>query len=117
LKKFQFIFDNPKIEGFKTFYISFCTDQFYTCLCFLPSHISGTLIFFKKFPEFASIITGIAAGEEFQDLNKKIYSGTLHLLREAIRRKRPKKWRANSWFLHHNNAPVLRLVGFGKGTF
>ncbi|KAK5650005.1 hypothetical protein RI129_001034 [Pyrocoelia pectoralis] len=26
-------------------------------------------------------------------------------LREAIRKKRPELWAANSWFLHHDNAP------------
>jgi hypothetical protein len=34
----------------------------------------------------------------------------LSRLREAVRRKRPEKWRTNSWFLLHDNAPAHRSV-------
>jgi len=34
----------------------------------------------------------------------------LRRLRNAVRRKRHEKWRANSWFLHHNSAPAHRSV-------
>jgi transposase len=39
-----------------------------------------------------------------------MYIDILLRLRDAIRRKRPEKWRTNSWFLHHNNAPAHRSV-------
>jgi len=29
-------------------------------------------------------------------------------LKNVVRRKRPKKWRINSWFLLHDNAPAYR---------
>jgi len=31
-------------------------------------------------------------------------------LRDEVRRKRPEKWRTNSWFLHFDNAPAHRSV-------
>jgi len=31
-------------------------------------------------------------------------------LRDAVRRKRPEKWRTNSWFPLHDNAPAHRAV-------
>jgi hypothetical protein len=34
----------------------------------------------------------------------------LRRLRDAVRRKRPGKWRTNSWFLLHDNAPAHRPV-------
>jgi hypothetical protein len=34
----------------------------------------------------------------------------LHCLREAVRGKRPEKWRTNSWFLLHDNVPAHHLV-------
>jgi histone-lysine N-methyltransferase SETMAR len=47
---------------------------------------------------------------EGQSVNKGMYSDILRRLRDAVRRKRPEKWRANSWFLLHNNAPAHRPV-------
>jgi transposase len=34
----------------------------------------------------------------------------LRRLRDGVRRKRPQKWRTNSWFLLHENAPAHRSV-------
>jgi transposase len=39
-----------------------------------------------------------------------MYIDTLRRLRDAIRRKRPEKWRKHSWFLLDNNAPAHRPV-------
>ena len=36
--------------------------------------------------------------------------GILRRLRDEVRGKRPEKWRANSWFPHHDNAPAHRSV-------
>jgi len=33
-------------------------------------------------------------------------------LRDAVRRKRPEKWRTNNWFLLYDNAPAHRPVLF-----
>jgi len=41
-----------------------------------------------------------------------MYIDILSRLREAIRKKRPEKWRTTSWFLHHDNAPTHRSVLF-----
>jgi hypothetical protein len=43
-------------------------------------------------------------------VNKEKYIGILRRLRDAVRRKRPEKWRFNSWFLLHNNVPAHRLI-------
>jgi len=43
-------------------------------------------------------------------MNKEMYIGILRRPRDAVRRKRPKKWRTNSRFLLHNNAPAHRSV-------
>jgi Transposase. len=45
---------------------------------------------------------------EGKTVNK--YTDIIHHLRDAIRRKRPEKWRTNSWFLLYNNAPAHRSV-------
>ena len=39
-----------------------------------------------------------------------MYTDILRRLTDAIRRKRPEKWRTNSWFLLHDNAPAHRTV-------
>jgi transposase len=39
-----------------------------------------------------------------------MYTDILRRLRDAVRRKRPEKWRTNSWFLIHDNAPTHRSV-------
>jgi len=43
-------------------------------------------------------------------VNKETYNDTLRRLRDAIRRKRSDKWRTNSRFLLHGNAPAHRSV-------
>ena len=39
-----------------------------------------------------------------------MYIDILHRLRDAVRKKRPEKWRTNSCFLLHDNAPTHRSV-------
>ena len=43
-------------------------------------------------------------------MNKEMYIDILRRLRDAVRRKRPEKWRTSSWFLLHDNAPAHRSV-------
>jgi hypothetical protein len=43
-------------------------------------------------------------------VNKEKYIGILCRLMDAVRRKRPEKWRINSWFLLHDNVPAHQLV-------
>ena len=45
-------------------------------------------------------------------VNKEMYIDILLRLRDAGRRKRPEKWRTNSWFLLYDNAPAHRPVLF-----
>jgi len=39
-----------------------------------------------------------------------MYADILSRLRHAVRRKSPEKWRNNSWFLLHDNAPAHQPV-------
>ena len=41
-----------------------------------------------------------------QKVNAAFYVEVLKRLRENVRRKRPDKWRNNTWLLHHDNAPA-----------
>jgi hypothetical protein len=43
---------------------------------------------------------------------RNCYLDIPHHLRNASRRKPPEKWRTNSWFLLHNNAPAHLSVLF-----
>ena len=43
-------------------------------------------------------------------MNKERYSDVLRRLKDAVRRKRSEKWRTNSRFLLHDNAPAHRSV-------
>jgi histone-lysine N-methyltransferase SETMAR len=43
-------------------------------------------------------------------VNKGKYIDILCRLRDAVRRKRPEKWRTNTWFYLHDNAPAHRSV-------
>jgi len=43
-------------------------------------------------------------------VNKEMYINILYRLRDAVRRKRPEKWRTNSWFLLHDNVPTHQSV-------
>ena len=43
-------------------------------------------------------------------MNKEMYIDILRRLRDAVRRKRPEKWRTDSWFLLHDNASAHRSV-------
>jgi len=45
---------------------------------------------------------------EDKTVNKEMYSDILRRLKDAARRKCPEKWRLNSWFLLHDNAPAYR---------
>jgi histone-lysine N-methyltransferase SETMAR len=40
-----------------------------------------------------------------------MYIDMFRRLWDAVRRKRPEKWRTSSWFLLHDNAPAHRSVG------
>jgi hypothetical protein len=39
-----------------------------------------------------------------------MHTNILRSLREAVKKKRPEKWRTNSLFILHNNAPAHRSV-------
>ena len=39
-----------------------------------------------------------------------MYTEVLHRLWDAVRSKRPEKWRINSWFLLHDNAPAHQSI-------
>ena len=43
-------------------------------------------------------------------MNNEMYTDFLRRLNEAVRRKGPEKWKTNSWFLLHDNAPAHRSV-------
>jgi transposase len=43
-------------------------------------------------------------------MNKEMHMDILRRLRDAVRKKRPEKWRTNSLFLLHDNAPAHRSV-------
>jgi hypothetical protein len=45
-----------------------------------------------------------------QIAHKEMYISILRCLRDAVRKKRPEKWRTNSWFLLDDNAPAHRSV-------
>jgi hypothetical protein len=54
-------------------------------------------------------IQGIAHKEfvpHGQTVNDKFYCEVLKRLTEGIRSKLPDKWKNNTWFLHHDNAPA-----------
>jgi hypothetical protein len=46
----------------------------------------------------------------FQTMNGSFYCEILKQLREGIWHKHPDKWKKNSWFLHHVNAPAHTSV-------
>ena len=64
---------------------------------------------FKTFPgiRWYNLEEIAAIGET---LNIAISNDKLHRLRDAVRTKRPEKWRTNSWLLLHDNAPAHRPV-------
>jgi hypothetical protein len=43
-------------------------------------------------------------------VNQEIYVDNLRQLLDAVRRKLAEKWRTNSWFFLHDNAPAHRPV-------
>jgi AraC-like DNA-binding protein len=43
--------------------------------------------------------------EKGTTVNQYVYLNILRRLRESVRRKRPEKFKNNSWILHHDNAP------------
>jgi hypothetical protein len=47
---------------------------------------------------------------EGKTVNKEMYIDILRRLRDAVRRKRPEKWRTNSSLLLHGNAPANQSV-------
>jgi hypothetical protein len=74
------------------------------CVCMCSS--------FKTFPEFTDIIymNPLLQFTGFPTVNKEMNINILCHPRDAVRRKCPKKWRTNSWFLLPNNAPEHRSV-------
>jgi len=58
------------------------------------------------FPEFSGIFKGIAT------VNNEMHIDFPRHLGDAFRRKNPEKWRTNSWFLLHDNAPAHWSVLF-----
>ena len=46
---------------------------------------------------------------QFIGIPKEMYIDILRRLRDAVRRKRPQKWRSNSWFLLHDYATAHQL--------
>lgn len=57
---------------------------------------------------------------EGQTINQHVYLSILRRLREAVRKKRPDKWVARNWILHHDNArphtavSVMRFLAKNK---
>ena len=49
---------------------------------------------------------GIREVAEGQTVNKEYYLAVLRRLRKAIRCKQQDLWADNSWFFHHDNAPL-----------
>ena len=45
-----------------------------------------------------------------QTVNKEFYKTVLQRLRDAVRTRRPEKWRSGNWILHHDNAPAHRAA-------
>lgn len=45
-------------------------------------------------------------------VNQVFYKDVLIRLREKIRKKRPEKWRNETWFLYHDNAPSIQRCRF-----
>jgi len=43
-------------------------------------------------------------------VNKETYIDIIRRLRDKVRRKHAEKWRTNSWFLFHDNAPAQPSV-------
>ncbi|XP_033213836.1 uncharacterized protein LOC117170898 [Belonocnema kinseyi] len=44
-------------------------------------------------------------------VNQIPYIEVLKRLRDAVRRKKPKLWRSDNWFFHHDNAPAHLELG------
>jgi len=74
-----------------------------TPLCYL-SHCAFTHSSFKKF--WNSLVSFIWIA----NVNKEMYIDILCCLRDVMKRKHPKNWRTNSWFLLHGNAPAHQSV-------
>jgi histone-lysine N-methyltransferase SETMAR len=70
------------------------------------THIRGS---FKNSPEFAGTIL-LHEGSFCKTVNKLIHIDILRRLSDAVRRKRHAKWRTDSWFPLHDNAPAHRSV-------
>jgi len=51
-----------------------------------------------------------------QTVTKEYYEGVLCRLRNAVRRKRPDLWAAETWQLHHDNAPAHSFKVFWLNT-
>ena len=67
---------------------------------------------FEKFPgiRWYNLQVFPHEGHFCKTMNKAIYTDILRRLSYAVRRKRPEKWRTNSWFPLQDNAPAHRSV-------
>jgi hypothetical protein len=65
---------------------------------------------FETFPKSTDIIymNSLLQFMGFATVNKEMCINTLHGIRDAVRRKCPKQWITNSWFLLYDNAPAHR---------
>lgn len=70
---------------------------------------------------FTSTFNGLYSSNSnplFITISGKFYCELLKWLREAIRPKRPEKYKNNTWFLHHDNAPAhTSLHGLTHSNF
>jgi hypothetical protein len=68
--------------------------------------------YLQKLPKFAGLIYSNVLVQFRGDatVNKEMYIDTIRPLRDAVRKKRPEKWRTNNWFFFHYNAPEHRSL-------
>ena len=85
-----------------------CTVCVCVCVCACARVRACARGSFKTFPEFTDIICMnlLLQFTGFPTVNKEMYINILCCLRDAVRKKRPTKWRTNSWFHLHDNAPA-----------
>jgi hypothetical protein len=68
------------------------------------------LIYFTRIFDWRCIVVHYEFIPEGKPVNTEMYTDILRRLREAVRRKRPEKWRTNCLLLLHDNAPAHRSV-------
>ena len=99
--------------SFTSLNMSFCNDCSIWMHCYETLYIGSS---FKNLPEFASktwrnsVVQFTVTNVWGKTVNKEMYADILCRHSDAVRRKRSEKWRTNSWFLSHDNAPKHRSV-------